>query len=477
MRAARGWVSFQWNVIATVGVVGLMAAAIGGLMPIAFARGLPLLGSKSPVFVLLLAPVLVTFALVVSRADAGFAMVVVVATALISKTGMQLDVGDIRTSALEMLVLTATFLLVARGVIVSKPPTWPSLILDRPWLMFAALTLPALLMAYVRDVTPINVLWQLKAYFLYPCLAYLIAASVTNERRWRFVLAVGLIAACIVGLTAILSWVQRGSAVELSDGGYSYADRAGGSFGIINQFGFYLSSMALVALGLLSGKPRGWNQIPGLVAPILVFAMALSGSRGAWMGFLAGLAVFLVLRRPSWPVWVGALVVVGGLLYWQWPYLQSRLPNANEDAARLDYLATGWEAFRRYPLFGAGWGASFYLDGLGRLQSADGVLQLHDDYVNLLVQVGLVGLVAFLWIWVRVIRFAVRQIRILSSHRLAGPLAGLIAGVVALLVEATTDHVFWRPDIAGQIWWITGMLLAGVALLGGSQPNEAASGS
>ncbi len=458
----------EWGIQRTTGVVIvlslLLAILVGVLVAFGTSTELPFLGAKTQTFILLLLSALVLLLVLLARGELGFGAILAVATVLISLTGFQLDLGPVRTSALEALLAVAVVLFLLRQRIIAAPPRWTPLVLDRPLLILAAATIPALLSAGARSIALPSIIMELKGYFLYPLLAYLIAAWATTRMRWNLLAWLGLGAAAVVGLSAILEAFHASGGMQ-SVFGTSNFTRASGLFGLINQYGFYVGSMAMVALGYAAGKRRPVQVAAGILAALLVVGVAVSGSRGAWLGVGAGLGAFFLIRRPPWYVFVGGVVGLAFLFQAQQNYFEFRAAEAAYgDLSRVQFLETGWRAFQRFPIFGAGWGANFYLNG-SELVEAPGVPQLHNDYVNLLVQVGFVGLAAYLWTWIMIFYYSVLKVSRDRDHPLASPVAGALAGLVTLLVCALTDHVFWKTELAGQVWWLVGLGLAGARLL------------
>lgn len=211
-------------------------------------------------------------------------------------------------------------------------------------------------------------------------------------------------------------------------------------------------------------------RILGLsAAAICVAAMLSTLSRGAAIGLLAGIVALGVLANGK--ARMGLLLLVVLLLLVQ-PLLPEWVPlrfntatlSDNSTSLRLYYLKTGWQAIQHYP-FGAGWGASFWLDSGNALLPANSLPWSHNDYLNLAVQTGLLGLGIFLACWWSVYRYVWRSLQTLTGpDGLRAYLIGGMAATAALLASGATDHVLQRPDIAGQLWWMTSIMLCAARL-------------
>jgi len=330
--------------------------------------------------------------------------------------------------------------------------------------------------------------------------AYAIAA-----RRERLPLLLLLaLTGLIGGMLIRMDW-----ALLLDAPGRFLSARDGFGFGAI-AFGLY-SGTALLGLIVLrrrcwqdaQGRPRWARIVLWLVAVALVLqGLVMSGSRGAWLAMLAGLAAVLWLERRQDPMARSAsapstsslrarllVVLVGTAL------LALLLANSGrvlerfaEELDTVQALATGEIAYDRdsslslrlhAQLFGLqawserpwlGWGAGTtrsLMDASGELalRSPEGVVlkHLHNTYLEAAVQLGLGGLVLFLALHLGLIGLVAR--RFLSADDASTGdsdrdcLIFLVAALVLLLVWDLFDYRLVRQDWRG--YWT---LLAGAAL-------------
>ncbi len=259
--------------------------------------------------------------------------------------------------------------------------------------------------------------------------------------------------------------------------------RAYGTFEQPNPFGGYMNLTALLALGTLWGllaarftpgnsgetlfRPRRyWTLFVAICAVTASLALVLSWSRGAWLGFLAGLAV-LALFSTRRVLAGGALLTVAGVvlgagIYWG---VSAGLGPALAVADRLggfaDEFALGdargvdindanyaiierlahWQAaagmarddlwtgvgFGNYPAAYAAYGLINFPDALGHA---------HNYYLNLLAEVGLPGLLAYLLFWLAIVAQTIR-----ASRQLAWPERGVAVGLLAAWAALAVHHM------------------------------------
>lgn len=131
--------------------------------------------------------------------------------------------------------------------------------------------------------------------------------------------------------------------------------------------GLYLSTL------LRHTDPLGRRpSLPSRPLHLLVYLLLLVGlfasvSRGMILGFFIGLLVTAYIRRPS-QVLLVSLVACLGLLAWSSVFLEMgekylRLGASGTIEGRFDEIESAWATFLRYPLLGAGLGASFEVEG------------------------------------------------------------------------------------------------------------------
>ena len=243
--------------------------------------------------------------------------------------------------------------------------------------------------------------------------------------------------------------------------------RASGSFGIPNSFaGFLLLILpAVAALAFrrsASVTARVWW---GWVAVVLLLGLLLTISRGAWMALAIALIVWpLAAARGGWwrrvkiaAIVVGAMGVVGALVYWKSPKARARFTSLVMDAGertRPIMWRGAWRLFREHPALGAGAGSYSVLFERHRPERfPDEPLWAHNEYLNTLSDYGAVGFVLFFGaagvMAVRCLR-GPREEKSRRNHALDSPtvVAALGVGLLAFALQMALDFHLKLPALA-----------------------------
>jgi putative inorganic carbon (HCO3(-)) transporter len=235
-----------------------------------------------------------------------------------------------------------------------------------------------------------------------------------------------------------------------------------------------LLPVPLAGLFFAWGK-MGWPEriIHSEAVLVILGMLALTQSRGAWMALGAVILSLIILRwRRGWlifvPVIVLALIAIN----------QLGIPRIIEIAFSGGAIS-GWDGRREiwsraiymiqdFPFTGIGMGSfGKVADALYPFfsYSPGAIPHAHNLFLQIAVDLGIPGLIAWLSILLVVIALAwklFRQGRIRQNVQCAALGAGLLCSQIALVVHGMTDAVTWgmvRP--APLVWAVWGLAVAG----------------
>lgn len=289
--------------------------------------------------------------------------------------------------------------------------------------------------------------------------------------RDRLLTVVGRVAAGVaVGVALLWIWESLGwwlgGAPGLPPAGLDYSDDW---FRNLNLLPVYLALSWPAVAHCLTRRGERWLSFATLAAMLLV--TALSAARAAWIGIIAGVAVFGLLlllgRRPEWRLSrraAGWLLVAGAVLaaVEVATGVLSALLDGVTDLATLRVRADIWNAalarWGEHPLAGTGLGTitGELLRGGLAAEGRAPAPHAHSVPIQLLAEAGLVGVLAVL------VGLAAIAWRALQLRGAWGPDATIRSAAVAAVVAYAVDGL---ADNHSAIAAVDVLALANLALL------------
>jgi O-antigen ligase len=237
----------------------------------------------------------------------------------------------------------------------------------------------------------------------------------------------------------------------------------------LNAAGSYYVLALFAAIGLARMPGGIWWSAAAL--PI-AGGLWISGSRTAVAAGLVAAVVPVVIRswsagssRLRWTLATAAVVLVasaGAAAHY--------LPHRGTQRSSIDALQVRWELAKTslritadHPAFGAGVGQYYQLSGrysspeLLRLFPPAQNENAHNNFLQILVELGAAGLAAFLWL---VFGPGLAFARALRGSLVSSESAGLAGGVCAFLLSCLAGHPLMVPQAALPFFLALGLLAA-----------------
>jgi putative inorganic carbon (HCO3(-)) transporter len=385
----------------------------------------------------------------------------------------------------------ALFALAAIGVwvlltLAEQRPRWASLTMSHLLLvLYWFIALLATAFSPVKTAAASG-LAKLSLYLL----VFAVLERLVRSPRWRSVLiTVYLMTALFVTLYGVRQLIFGAEALA------TWVDPTSSSAEQIRVYS-YLKNPNLLAGYLLPAIPLSiaaffeWRSWVAKGLAVVMLGMHLvciygTGCRGAWLGMagavlvLGVLLLFWVLPRlpEPWRVWVfpafiGLLMTVigAGLLFSQAFRDRALSIFAGREDSSNNFRITVWtsvqEMIRAYPILGIGPGNSAFNQIYPLFQRPNySALGAYSIYLELMVEVGLVGFAVFMWFLVTVFdRGVTALIKFRDRHTLHSIwLMGALASMVGMMIHGIVDTVWYRPELA-TVWWLMVALVVAIAV-------------
>jgi putative inorganic carbon (HCO3(-)) transporter len=249
--------------------------------------------------------------------------------------------------------------------------------------------------------------------------------------------------------------------VDVASGpGVDQAERIGGTVGSPNTAAAYFTLLIAPALALLlTDVPRRYKQLAFLAFPLGAVAVILTLSRGGWVAL--GLSTLVFCAVALWRGWLPLpyfLLIAGVFLLALLPFhnvIAERLTGSDEGSAqsRFPLMHLAWNVIKDHPLTGVGTNnfAVVLHDYATPKFSRAWLYTVHNKYLLVWAEVGLGGLLAFLWFLGETLRKGWACIR--SADPLLAPLGlGFTAAIVGQMGHMFFDIFHSRPQV--QLLWI-----------------------
>jgi putative inorganic carbon (HCO3(-)) transporter len=325
---------------------------------------------------------------------------------------------------------------------------------------------------------------------------FVILAWVDSPQRMRKVLWTLLISTLATSVFAVLQqliggytslWLYLNPQDEYPE---PWAGRSTSFLSHPNTLACYLNLVLPFALACCLLARGKWKKLGWWTLGLGILALLSSQSVGGLVAFasILVLAIFTFAgSRKQKGTLLAGLVAAVSVLY----LLKSILNPVHTsemvgfDAfSRLLLWGIAWNSFIHSPVVGVGWGGFSGLYG-SELTSFSawmpaGVSEVHNIYLQLLAETGLVGATAFFWLVVHSWRQARIQLRRASDSIDSALAFGVLGGLLSVLVHGFVDVPF-RPQPGTLFWVLLALLVASIRMRSrlngeGLEPSEARAG-
>ena len=253
-----------------------------------------------------------------------------------------------------------------------------------------------------------------------------------------------------------------------------------------NVFGSLLTLAAPMSVSMmLISKSRAAKAAFGVMTLFIAASLAFTFSRGAWIGFIVAVGVYVLVKdkRLIIPCVVAAVLIAvlvpsisGRIGYMLSPeYIESSLRGG-----RLVRWMTGLKIFADYPVLGIGlgqFGGAVAMNNNISVIVDNQVTEAFymDNYMlKTAVESGLVGFTAFLALMYSVFINGLRTVRTAATDVSKELATGILAGLCGVIVHNFVENIFEVPMMTSLFWTFTAVLMS-IWIYGRKNRSEAGS--
>ena len=243
-------------------------------------------------------------------------------------------------------------------------------------------------------------------------------------------------------------------------GSYTNRDHYAGLMEMLVPFGLVTSSFISV--------PRPLRVLSIFGTLVMLTSIFVSGSRGGMVAVVIALIVFVYhfwrheqTSTAVRTVLIAAVLASGFIAFFAYDRVASRSVMETNDSMRLQIARDSVHLVAQHPIWGSGLGTFTAVYPQVRSFPTDlFVNAAHNDYVQLIVETGISGVLftaAFLFL---VFRNALREIHRARRNWFSAVSLAAMVGAVALLVHSLFDFNLEIPANAATFAFITGLASA-----------------
>lgn len=243
-----------------------------------------------------------------------------------------------------------------------------------------------------------------------------------------------------------------------------------------NALGSQMAMMTSVALGLVMQEKSWLKKALFLAASAAMGACLLfTFSRGAWLALAGAIAILGILYDRRILIAGVVLAVLAAVFV---PAVSHRITYLfsaeymmkSSQSGRISRWFEAYDQMRNDPLFGAGLG---HFGGAVAKRSYN-TIYVDNYYMKTLAEMGLVGLIMFVWLILKTLKEGYYAMKKLASPGLRFMAAGMLAGLLAIVIHNAVENIFEIPYLNTYFWLVAGLLAAlpfNAAMTGGGSDD------
>ncbi len=302
--------------------------------------------------------------------------------------------------------------------------------------------------------------------------------TLNNERRIRSFLYILFASSLLLGIDGVYQYFTHKDFIRNRK--YFGIPRIHATFATANDFGCYLTAVIPFTLVAFFTKfRRRLLMIVFIFLFLLLFTcLMLTVSRGAWFAFLGSILFMSVWLRTLGISFLAVALIIVLILSFCHPYIKQRL---NDLAVSLNNIGidrqmtwrAAWDMFMSRPWLGLGIGT--FMFNFKRFVAADypyGISYAHNCYLQMLSEIGVIGLMAFLSI---IVLFFYCGVTALNGKNRVFAWYILLASLAAILgycIQMGVDTIFYSLDLGILFWLILGIGASAAELTRQAQTQE-----
>jgi len=335
------------------------------------------------------------------------------------------------------------------------------------------------LSAFLATVTSIAPKASLRAFAFYAVMFLMVLIMVNclkteqNIKSLMHIIIAAVVLASIYGIWQYINKIPVDP--RMVDLRYSKGvSRVFSTMGNPNDYAAYLLlTMPYFIVAFLESSNKKVKMLLAALSILAIVNLVLTSTRAAWIAFAIGVFVFVFLKNRKL---IPLMIIIGIAAI---PFLPqsiiSRLSSVGKDSSslyRIDIWKGSLAMLKDYWITGIGLGPETPMklfSGYSRLQTP---AHSHMLPIEIWLEMGLTGIVSFIWFVVRMVKKSFVSIYSTKSTFLKNVIAASVASYAAILAMGLTDYVWFYPRTMNMFWFNTGIFIAAVNMVLFAKPPK-----
>ncbi len=346
------------------------------------------------------------------------------------------------------------------------------LVMRRFQLMRTPLNIPIaafLIAAAIGVIMAVDLKHSLKGYMTLGWISifFLFVNNVKDVTQFKRLIRILILITTIAGAYAIFQHFTR---IDFF-GNVKYVQkslsRSTGFFNSPQTFGNYILLVLPVVLGLSfysnTRREKRWLQLSGL---IILTAIIFSYTRGVWLGLIGGLIFMAILRSKKLLLLVVTGIIVGSmfLVFLPSSRVTQRVVGTFKSERPVGDRIYFWQGslriIRDYPITGLGWeGFRIVYPKYKPAKGRQLVCHAHNNFIDMAVDSGLLGLGIFLWLLVTIYKVGFHIFKELEQGYFKGIAWGFLGSFTAFLIAGLGQYNFGDSEVVMLFYFLLAMVI------------------
>jgi len=304
------------------------------------------------------------------------------------------------------------------------------------------------------------------------CLYLMVVNFIKTRKIAVLLLCVMFAAGGLNGLYGIIQNLTGGLDLFQPTGSENilkYGDqiRATGTFSIYMTFAGQMILLLLFGIGFLLWFPKNPMALFLIFTLPPIFAgLLFSFVRGAWLGLISGILFvgFFKKKKHFLLIICPLMILMVSIIIFYSPFRQRAVGiiNTQTDYSNLERIhiwTTSYEIFKDYPIMGIGGGN--FRDVMDKYQNRKSFSHAHNNFIQIGVENGLIGLALYLYIWFLFFKEGFLATKKGLDPFSKGVILGGIAALVGFHIAGLFEYNFGDAEVAMMMWVLVGFTFAG----------------